>query len=577
MKKFLGLILVVAVFCSCSEGKSSGKEEVSLNGTWRFLASNDVDEAKVLAQDFKKWDTLTVPGNWDTRERYSTYVGKGYYQKDFKFPENWDKKQIRVKFGAVYQTSKVWLNGEYLGKHTGGYLPFEFNITNKLKKNAINSLVVMADNSIKRGAWWAWGGISREVKLVANESVRAIYQHISAIPDFEKEEVNFRIKYKLENNGDTQQEVRVISKIDEGNVANETVAIDAHSINEYSVSFVKPLSDYKLWHFDSPNLYHLTTELNVAGTIVEEVKNHFGVRKFEARGEQFFLNNKPVRMNGMNRVHDHPKYGNTEPDHLVIADFKDLKALGCNFSRSMHAPLAENILDFCDKNGMLLVEEIPVWGAVDPNSRPNNPQTREWMKDLVERDFNHPSVVAWSVGNELRTDKPKWGKQHLTKEQYGYVNQMLDYVEKLDATRLKTYVSNTSYQAGEIGKEPYEKVDFLCVNSYGHALKIVEKVHARFPNKPIFISEIGRGQIGPAPNAVLQEDLLGWLKELKSYPYVTGLALWCYNDYRSNYKGTPASGFREWGIVSETREQKKAYEQLKKIYKEWQTDYDIKL
>ncbi len=192
------------------------------------------------------------------------------------------------------------------------------------------------------------------------------------------------------------------------------------------------------------------------------------------------------------------------------------------------------------------------------------------MKDLINRDYNHPSVVAWSVGNELRGKGPKWGKQHLTEDQYNYVNETIDYVATLDSTRLKTYVSNTSYQGGEIGKEPYEKVDFLCVNSYGDALKILEKVRTRFPGKPIFFSEIGRGQIGPAPKAELKEELVEWLKALKEFPYVTGVSLWSYNDYRSNYKGTPESGFREWGIVSETREKKKAYQQLKEAYQEWE-------
>tara|TARA_X000000950_G_C13844888_1_gene631858 strand:+ start:862 stop:1692 length:831 start_codon:yes stop_codon:yes gene_type:complete len=275
-------------------------------------------------------------------------------------------------------------------------------------------------------------------------------------------------------------------------------------------------------------------------------------------------------MNGINRVHDHPDYGNTEPDHLVLKDLLDIKNnLKCNFSRLMHAPLSKNILKLCDSIGFLLVEEIPVWGENDPNSRPNNPLTKKWMQEMLERDFNHPSVVAWSVGNEWRTVEPKWGKQHLTENQYKYVNETLDFVGTIDSTRLKTYVSNTAYQAGKIGTEPYEKVDFLSINSYGHAIKIVEKVHEKFPNKPMFISEIGKGQIGPAPDAVLQDDLLSWLAELEKYPYITGVSLWCYNDYRSNYKGTPKSGFREWGIVDEKRNKKKAYYQLIEVYKKW--------
>ncbi|MDO6760457.1 glycoside hydrolase family 2 TIM barrel-domain containing protein [Tamlana sp. 2_MG-2023] len=567
---------MASLLWSCGENGSnttaavSFQKSKSLNGTWHFLASNSIDETSVLEANYSQWDSLSVPGNWDTTKRYSEYVGKGYYQKAFKLPETWKNKQIRLKFDAVYQTAKVWLNGHYLGENVGGYLPFEFNITDKMNHEDNNTLIVMADNTIKRGAWWAWGGISRSVNLFADEAVRLVYQQITSVPDFETQKVDFSIKYRVENKGNSAASVSILSEIEgQDQLEKQTISVPANSMVDKVLHFQKNLNDYTLWDLEQPYVYTLTSKLVLDEMLLDEQSDAFGIRTFEVRGEQFFLNNQAVRLNGLNRVHDHPDFGNSEPDALVEADMKDLMALGARFSRLMHAPLSENILEFCDKNGFLLVEEIPVWGEKDPNSKPNNPITKQWMKTLVERDFNHPSVVAWSVGNELRTDEPEWGKQHLTKEQYHYVDEMLDYVAILDSTRLKTYVSNTAYQAGEIGNEPYEKLDFLSVNSYGHALKIVEKVHERFPDKPIFLSEIGRGQIGPAPDAVLDQDLLSWLKALKSYPYVTGVSLWSYNDYRSNYKGTPESGFREWGIVSERREKKEAYQQLKDIYRFW--------
>ncbi|NJB83450.1 glycoside hydrolase family 2 protein [Wenyingzhuangia aestuarii] len=572
---FLLFCMSVLWMTSCknvntSTTENSYKKKISLNGSWQFLASNEVDETNVLTQDYKQWDTLKVPGNWDTRKRYAEYVGKGYYQKNFKLPTNWQGKQVRLKFGAVYQTAKVWLNGEFLGTHVGGYLPFEFNITQKVKKKAVNSIVVMADNTIKRGAWWAWGGISREVFLEANESVRMVYQHIASVPNFKTNEVAFSIKYKIENNGSSLAKVAIASRIkDVVKLEDKELSIKAGEVKETVIHFTKKLSDIKLWHFDHPNLYQLTSALLVKGKVQDVATDHFGVRKFEVIGEQFYLNNQPVRMNGVNRVHDHPDYGNTEPDHLITQDLLDIKSLGCNFSRLMHAPLSKNILEFCDKNGFLLVEEIPVWGDQDPNSIPNNPLTKQWMKKMIERDFNHPSVVAWSVGNELRNPDGAWSSKALTADQYGYVDSMLDYVTELDTTRLKTYVTITSYRKGEIGTEPYEKVDFISMNSYGNAPVLAEKTHEKFPGKPIFISEIGKGQIGPAPNAVLGEEMVSYLRTLKKYPWITGVSLWSYNDYRSNYKGTPASGFREWGIVDERRTKKKAYYQLKEVYEYW--------
>jgi hypothetical protein len=215
----------------------------------------------------------------------------------------------------------------------------------------------------------------------------------------------------------------------------------------------------------------------------------------------------------------------------------------------------------------LIIEEIPVWGDDDPQTFKDNPLTKLWLKEMIERDFNHPCVVGWSVGNELRDSISPWAEKTMTTDQLDYVNSMLDYIDELDTTRLKTYVSLTSYQKNaNPGNEPYEKLDLLCINSYGDGVKAARNTHAKFPGKPIFLSEIGIGQIGPAPDGKLSDQLVDQLDGLKELPYVVGSAIWCYNDYRSNYKGTPESGFREWGVVDERRNKKVAYQQIKEIY-----------
>lgn len=569
MNRLVCLLLILALF-SCREHSRERVSEISLNGTWQFLADSIQSQEEILAAEFEEWDTLLVPGNWDTRERYSEYVGKGYYQRSFELPAGWEDKQVRLQFDAVYETAKVWLNGALLGEHVGGYTPFEFNISDKVKPSGENSLVVMADNSYKRGAWWAWGGISRDVTLKANEEVRLVYQHISAEPDFEEEIIRFALKFKLENNGASDRQIQIHPSI-KGVVINPIQAVVAANATAFAqTTFETRLADFKLWDTENPNLYKLETSLVSGENVIDQVVDKFGIRKFEVRGEQFYLNNNPVRMNGVNRVHDHPDYGNTEPDHLVRQDMLDIKYnLGCNFARLMHAPLAENLLDFCDSIGFLLVEEIPVWGDDDPQTFPDNPRTRQWLTEMEERDFNHPSVVAYSVGNELRDPKVPWPEKVLTTEQFTYIQSMLDYLDQLDTTRLKTYVSLTTYRNGAIGNEPYEKVDFISINSYGDAVKHAQLTHEKFPGKPIFISEIGKAQIGPAPDAELSPELMGYIRALKDLPYVTGVSIWSYNDYRSNYKGTPESGFREWGLVDERRNRKQAYDQYQKLMKEW--------
>lgn len=566
MNKLIPFILLLILFNSCEKEADT----VSLNGQWQFLASQGLNETSVLSYDGLDWDTLTVPGNWDTHEKYSEYVGKGYYKRSFNVPAGWKEGQVRLKFDAVYETSKVWLNGELLGKHLGGYTPFEFNITDKVTAGSDYELIVMADNTYKRGAWWAWGGISRKVSLFRNEDIRLIYQHTTAIPDFEKNEVRFIIKYKLENNSDSVQNVHLLSAIGNGELKLKkeiNASLKSNSIEIAQIQFVEPLSDFDLWHFDHPYLYQLQTELKLNGKSIDSKQDKFGIRKLEAIGEQLYLNNEVVYMNGFNRVHDHPDFGNTEPDELVHKDMLNIKALGGVFSRLMHAPQAKNLLEFCDSIGYMIIEEIPIWGDDDPQTFKDNPLTKQWLKEMIERDYNHACVVGWSVGNELRDSVKPWAEKTMTNDQFEYVNSMLDYIDELDTTRLKTYVSLTSYQKNtDLTNEPFDKLDLLCINSYGDGVKAAKNTHKQFPGKPIFLSEIGIAQIGPAPEAKLTEKLVNQLNGLKELPFVVGSAIWSYNDYRSNYKGTPESGFREWGVVDERRNKKVAYQQIKEIY-----------
>ncbi|NJB37774.1 glycoside hydrolase family 2 protein [Croceivirga sp. JEA036] len=564
---FLGLF----AFCACKQ--ASVPKQIALNGTWEFSIKKDLSEDSIIADPSQiAWDTLAVPANWDTRERYSAYRGKAYYHRKIKIPRTVQGKQLLLQFDAVYQTAEVWCNGKKLGKHVGGYTPFEFNITDLVQYGEENIIILSADNSYHRGAWWPWGGISRDVRIAIYDAVRLKYQHITTVPNFAKGTINFAVKYALDNYTFSEKNILLQSAItnSEGDTIwkkNTEVALSKKGSVEKEIVFKEALKKYDLWHVNHPYLYQITTSILQEDKRVGELTDHFGIRKIEVKGEQLFLNNEPLYADGFNRVHDHPNYGNTEPEAQVNADMEDIKALGGKFSRLMHAPLAKSVLEFCDKNGYLLLQEIPVWGTDDPQSFPDNPQTKKWLSEMITRDYNHPSVVGWSVGNELRDSVNDWANITLTKAQFGYINSMLDYIVQLDTTRLKTYVSLTSYKEhASLENEPYQKLDLMCLNSYGDAVEAVKRTHQKFPGKPIFVSEIGLKQIGPAPEATLDSALIMQLQELKELPYVVGSALWSYNDYRSDYKGTPTSGFREWGVVSEKREKKKAYKQIQNIY-----------
>jgi len=527
----------IPIFLTLTAPVWAGQLQESLNGTWQFSTN---ETAAV-------WDTLPVPGNWDTTERYSTYKGKGWYRREFHVPPEWKGKHVRLRFDAVYHDATVTLNGMELGTHIGGYTPFEFDVTDKLKWDGANTVTVCADNTFRRGAWWHWGGISRSVTLISHDGVRLVWQHVRAEPDLNAGTAKIFVRYKLANDGDNDRQVCVSSEVE--NVKWEkTVTVAARSEQQFELSTT--LANVRLWHFDHPNLYRLTTR--VAG---QEKTDQFGIRKVEVREDGLWLNGEKVRLCGFNRVSDSREYGNTEPDVLVRKDVDLMKRAGANLARLMHYPQAPNLLDYLDEKGMLIWEEIPVWGGTDdPNMKPDNPVTKQWLREMIERDYNHPCIIGWSVGNELL--------QH-----YDYVKTMIEYSRVLDPHRLHTYVSYSGARKEyNPTNDPISVSDILLYNSYGPSPgKTAAVLRQKWPKLPIFFSEFGSRQFGASADARIPGLAERWA-DLKGHPYVIGVSLWTFNDYRSDYKGTPPSGNREWGVVDVNRRPKAAYEEIRQLY-----------
>jgi hypothetical protein len=538
----------VALLLLPPDPSAAGELRHSLNGAWQFTTN-----AAAVGSAEAKWDVIPVPGNWDVLPAYSTHIGKGWYRRTFTLPLDWKSKHIRLKFDAVYETTEVWLNGEPLGTHRGGYTPFEFDVT-KLLRAGENTVTVGADNTFRRGAWWAWGGISRDVTLIANDDARIVWQHLRSEPDLQAGSAKLFVRYQLANFGAKPLEVSLAATIDgvsEPALA-KNVFIPAHGEVEVETQTFLPKERVRLWHFDHPNLYSLVTRLSAGGKLLHEQTDRFGIRKVEVTKDSLLLNGERIRVCGFNRVSDSKTTGNTEPDDLVRKDVDLMKRAGANFSRIMHSPQAPNLLDYLDEKGFMIFAEIPVWGENDPNMIPDNPLTRQWLREMIERDYNHPSIIGWSVGNEL--------KQH-----YDYVDSMIKYTRMLDPYRLVNYASFTGAKSFPTN-DPITVSDLLMHNTYGgNNGALAENLRGKWPNLPIFFSEFGASQIGTGTNAVIP-GMDKRFHTLEPLPYVIGVSVWTFNDYRSNYKGTPPSGNREWGVVTVDRQPKPAYWQMRKLF-----------
>lgn len=531
---------------------ANGERQQSLNGQWQFTTNAAAST----------WDRINVPGNWDTLPAYATHKGKGWYRREFVAPADWSGKHVRLKFDAVYHDATVTLNGQELGSHNGGYTPFEFDVTDVVKLGATNTVTVCADNTYRRGAWWHWGGISRSVTLIANDDAHIVWQHIRAEPDLKGGETRIFVRYKLANASAKPLEVSLAATIDgtKEPALGKMVSIPSGGTAEVAAETTLPVARVRLWHFDHPNLYQLTTQLSSGGKVVHEQSDRFGIRKVELTQDRLLLNGEPVRLNGYNRVSDSRKFGNTEPDELVQSDVDLMKRANGNLTRLMHYPQAPNLLDYLDEKGMMIWCEIPVWGGDDPFVRTNDlTLPRQWMTEMIERDYNHPCIIGWSVGNEM-------------KGHFNYASNMMAFTRGLDPHRIVTHVSNSGTSAGaNRTNDPITISPIALYNTYSFDKKVTARnaatiVHDKWPEKAMFFSEFGIKQFGGGLDARINgiEDMYRVLSEGK--PYVIGFSLWTFNDYRSDYQGTPPSGNREWGIVTEDRQPKAAYDQVRKLF-----------
>jgi len=214
--------------------------------------------------------------------------------------------------------------------------------------------------------------------------------------------------------------------------------------------------------------------------------------------------------------------------------------------------------DYMDERGLMVVAEIPVWGQGDPQVFTDNPLTKQWLREMIERDYNHPCIVGWSTGNEIV-------------KHYDYVRTMNDTVRReLDPHRFVGYASYTAFRGdASPTNDGVTHSDLAMLNIYsGKAqdfLNLIYTVRRRWPSKPIFLSEFGVGQIGTGEAARVPNFAAIW-EALGKEPYVIGGALWTFNDYRSDYAGTPASGNREWGVVDVERKLKPAYEEVQRAF-----------
>ena len=589
----LAILLAGSPFTYSASGadtRETVRQTIDLSGPWHFFPDYPAAGEKSGWQnpdlDDSGWDTVEVPHIWNLEPRYE-YTGPAFYRRTFRAPEGKPGQHARLLFGAVFNRSKVWLNGTLLGSHEGGYTAFALDAAKALKPGAGNVLVVMADNSwtpetipgSRVGSrvkdlvypWWNYGGIKKPVYLEISAPAYIERQKITATPDLGSGAASVAVKVWIRNTSSAPLQRRLRLRIRRPGAwdpaqtveTNLRIAPLATAVAELSANL--PPAAVALWDFDHPNLYESQLELFEANA-AEPVDSHlarFGIRKLEIRGARLLLNGEPVSFGGANRAADHPKFGSMETREVIDQDLSMMKTANMGLARILHHPCSSTLLDWADEHGFLIIAEAGNW-QFTPDQMDSPGIRANWKRqttEMMEQGWNHPSIIAWSAGNEYQSDTPAGVR---------WTRDMIAFMRSVDDSRFTTFVSLGGKVFSTVKREEnsFSYADFICVNIYENngLAKSMEAVHRTWSEKPVLISEFGWRDDIAQSEAWRAQQFRDAIAILRKYPFVIGASVWSWNDYKSRFVGTNPDGYRHWGIVTPNRKPRESYFALREEF-----------
>lgn len=434
----LGLVAVGFLGCTVTQIEDVAlqkvEREADFNFDWKFTEVSQTQLPQKLPLDDKGWRTVRLPHDWSVEHSFSEELegatgylpgGVGIYQKTFKTPINPTEKSAFILFDGVYNNATFWLNGERLGENPYGYSPTYFELTDKLKTDGSdNVLTVHVDHSrYVDSRWYTGSGIYRNVKLVTVDKLHIpIWGTFLTTPEISDELARIKLEVKVNNDSKTTTPFVIATSIYDPSGQEVATASSEHVLKEeQSGAFTQALdvSTPELWDVDAPNLYKAVTSIKRAGRVIDRYTTPFGIRTIEFIADKgFFLNGKATHMRGVSLHHDGGLVGAAVPKGVWKRRLLALKEAGVNAIRTTHNPFSKEFLELCDELGFLVQNEFfdefdyPKDKRLNKHERHDDYISRgyvehfhKWGKsDLTRtmlRDRNHPSVVQWSIGNEI--------------------------------------------------------------------------------------------------------------------------------------------------------------------------------
>lgn len=502
--------------------------KVNLPHDWSIEDLANQEQGKVQGP-FSKSSIGKAPTGW-------TVGGTGWYRKKFVTLKNQENKLVSIHFDGVYMNADVWINGLHLGNHPYGYTPFYYDLTPYLKPvGEENVIAVKARNEGKNSRWYSGSGIYRHVWLSVTDPVHVdTWGVYITTPEVTKDKATVNVSTTIKNKGKSNSDISLVTTIFDPKgkpVGNSIKKLELGAgksiIDKQTVIISNPV----LWSIETPQLYKAITEIKNGDQTIDEVETIFGVRTIKFDGtDGFSLNGKKIILKGGCIHHDNGPLGAISVYRAEERKIEILKKNGYNAIRASHNPPSKALLDACDRLGMLVMNE-----AFDTWVRPKNPEDYNldfnawWQKDIeamVLRDRNHPSVIMWSIGNEIY-EAPDLLGQELSKK-------LADEVRRLDPTRP---VTEAMVYLPPYTKKPLEDyiphLENLDVVGYNYFIE-EKSVHFQRDSATANFFDTQHAK-NPKKTSVITESLPiyaleNWEKSEKS-PFVIGSFKWTAFDY----------------------------------------------
>ncbi len=518
------------IICFLISFQCFSQRKVLIDEGWRFHRGDIANAQQVNFED-NNWRNVDLPHDWSIEDLPGTNSpfnpdaingvsvgfttgGIGWYRKTFSLPVNHQNKRISILFDGVYMNSDVWINGVHLGNHPYGYTSFYYDITDKIKKNEKNIIAVQVKNMGANSRWYAGSGINRHVWLIETNPVHvAQWGTFITTPEVTLSSAKVNIKTIVENETGASAIITLVNKIINTKGVEVAKTSSKQNINakgEFEFNENAIVKSPKLWSTENPNLYKAITEIYVDGKLSDHVETKFGIRNisFDAVNG-FMLNNKPVKLKGGCFHIDNGPLGARSFDRAEIRRVALMKASGFNAIRCSHNPPAPAFLEACDSLGMLVIDEaFDCWNE-GKNADDYHVYFQDWwqrdLQSMLLRDRNHPSIIMWSIGNEIPgMDRPSIADT---------AKILADYVRSVDNTRPVTAAVNG------VSDQKDAFFSALDVCGYNYAMDKYVSDHERKPKRIMVATE-----------SFPLEAFDYWMDVL-DHPWVIGDFVWTGFDY----------------------------------------------